>query len=82
MVLIMTEDRPQLAYLRVADSIAAKIESGEYPPGSQLPNERDELAAEYQVSYGTVRRAMQELRARGLVQTVWGRGNVVRDPES
>lgn len=65
--------------MRVADDLAGRITSGELAPGTRLPRETD-LATEYEVSYGTVRRAMRELRARGLVVTQWGEGNIVREP--
>jgi DNA-binding GntR family transcriptional regulator len=68
--------RVPLEYMRVAESIAAKISSGELLPGDRLRSEPD-LADEYQVSYGTIRRAMKELRGRGLIQTAWGKGNIV-----
>ena len=55
-----------LAYLRVADDIAARIASGELAPGARLRSERD-LAAHYGVSYGTIRRAMEVLRDRSLI---------------
>jgi GntR family transcriptional regulator len=66
-----------LAYLRVADDIAARIASGELAPGARLRGERD-LATYYEVSYGTVRRAMEVLRERGLIETIHGRGTFVR----
>lgn len=65
-----------LAYLRVANDIAARIASRELPPGTRLRAERD-LAAHYGVAYGTVRRAMQVLRERGLIETIHGRGTFV-----
>jgi GntR family transcriptional regulator len=68
-----------LAYVRVADDIAARITSGELAAGARLRAERD-LAGYYGVSYGTVRRAMQVLRDRGLITTVHGRGTFVADP--
>lgn len=69
--------RVPLQYLRVADDLAAKITSGELQPGGKLASEPD-LADEYEVSYGTIRRAMAELRKRGLIETAWGKGNIVR----
>jgi GntR family transcriptional regulator len=68
----------QAAYLyaAVADHIAARIAAGELAPGARLPGERD-LAAEYQVAIGTVRRATEELRERGLVLTLPGKGTYV-----
>lgn len=65
-----------LAYLRVADDIASRIASGELAPGARLRSERD-LAEYYDVSYGTVRHAMQVLRERGLITTIHGRGTFV-----
>ena len=61
--------------MQVADHIAGKIASGQWQPGRR-PAERD-LAADWGVAYLTVRRAMAELRGRGLVITVQGRGNYV-----
>jgi DNA-binding GntR family transcriptional regulator len=68
-----------LAYMRVAADIAARIDSGELAPGARLRSERD-LAEHYGVSYGTVRRAMEVLRERGLISTVHGRGTFVSAP--
>jgi GntR family transcriptional regulator len=65
-----------LAYMRVADDIAARIASGELKPGARLRSERD-LAEHYEVSYGTVRSAMRVLRERGLITTIHGRGTFV-----
>jgi DNA-binding GntR family transcriptional regulator len=59
----------------------ARITSGELAPGAQLPAER-ELAAEYGVSYDTIRRASALLRERGLIETVHGRGTFVIRPKS
>jgi DNA-binding GntR family transcriptional regulator len=67
---------PKLVYVRVADHVTAKITSGELAPGAKLPAER-ELAAEYGVSYDTIRRASALLRERGLIETVHGRGAFV-----
>jgi DNA-binding GntR family transcriptional regulator len=70
--------RPQLEYIRVADELAARIASGALPPGSKLPAE-PALAREFEVAYGTVRRAMDVLRERGLIITIWGKGTFVRE---
>jgi DNA-binding GntR family transcriptional regulator len=68
-----------LAYMRVADDIAARIASSELKPGARLRSERD-LAEYYEVSYGTIRRAMEVLRERGLITTIHGRGTFVSVP--
>jgi DNA-binding GntR family transcriptional regulator len=65
-----------LAYMRVANDIAGRIASGELAKGARIRSERD-LAEYYGVSYGTVRRAMEVLRERGLVETIHGRGTFV-----
>jgi GntR family transcriptional regulator len=66
---------PVLAYVQLANYLARKIETGELT--GRLPSERD-LATEYGVAYGTVRRAIELLRERGLVQSVHGRGAFVK----
>jgi DNA-binding GntR family transcriptional regulator len=63
-------------YIGVADHIAARIEAGDLVRGARLPAERD-LAADYQVAVGTARRAVQELRDRGLVVTLPAKGTFV-----
>ena len=79
----MTESpgRPQLEYRRVAGLIEASIADGTYPPGSKLPPEKA-LAEQYEVAYETVRRAMNVLRERGLILTIWGKGTFVREEET
>lgn len=69
--------RPQLVYVAVADDLERRITEGEFPPGGKLPPEHA-LAEEYEVSYSpTMRHAMQLLRDRGLIVTIWGRGTFV-----
>ncbi len=67
-----------LIYVQVADHIAARIASGDLPPGSRLPAERS-LAQEYGVAYDTIRRATAVLRERKLIVTVHGRGTFVSE---
>lgn len=49
------------------------------PPGSLLPSERS-IAERFQVARMTVRRAVTDLAARGLVRTVMGAGTYVAEP--
>ena len=72
-------DASEYVYVQLADDIAAKIESGDFPVGSRLPSEA-ELAETYEVAKMTVRRALEVLRERGLVRTLHGRGSVVVTP--
>lgn len=53
-------------YAFVARELTEAIASGRYPVGSLLPNEFD-LAEQFSVSRSTVRVAMRELQAMGLV---------------
>jgi GntR family transcriptional regulator len=73
-------DDGELAYMQVADDIAARIKSGELAPGTRLRSERD-LAEIYGRAYGTIRKAMQVLRDRGLIETIHGRGTFVAKGE-
>ncbi len=75
MIFVIDPDSPVLAYLQVADDLADRIGRGEL--SGRLPAERD-LASEYGVAYGTIRRAMEVLRQRGLVESVHGRGTFVK----
>jgi GntR family transcriptional regulator len=72
---VVDPDSPVLAYIQVADDLAARIGRGEL--SGRMPAERD-LASEYGVAYGTIRRAMEVLRERGLVESVHGRGTFTR----
>ena len=66
-------------YTEVEESIAAEIADGEYRPGDQLPTE-DELLQRFEVSRITVRRAIQNLVQRGLLEIRRGRGTFVLEP--
>ncbi|MFI1800813.1 GntR family transcriptional regulator [Streptomyces sp. NPDC020379] len=63
-------------YMQVADHVAAQITAGVLAVGARLPGERD-LAEEYGVAIGTIRRAVQELRDRGLLITLPAKGTFV-----
>jgi DNA-binding GntR family transcriptional regulator len=67
------------AYRQVADGIAERIRSGEWPHDARLPG-REDLAAEYGVAERTVRRAMRELEKDGMVTVVPAKGVYVTWP--
>jgi GntR family transcriptional regulator len=67
---------PGYLWEAVAEHIAARIEAGDLPPGARLPGERD-LATEYGVALMTTRRAIKDLRERGLVRTLPSKGTFV-----
>jgi GntR family transcriptional regulator len=67
---------PELVYVLIANDIEGQVHDATLIPGQRLPGE-DDLAAQYGVARMTVRRAMRELRERGLVRTVPGKGNYI-----
>lgn len=72
---IVTRPR-RMTSREIADDIAARIASGEYPPGAQLPSYA-QLAALYTVSISTAQRVHLILQARGLAYAEQGRGTFV-----
>lgn len=67
-------------YVQIADWVTARIESGELQPRRPIPSEKT-LQQQFPVARETVRHAVAELRARGLVYTVPQRGTYVTPPE-
>lgn len=65
---------------QIADRVEKRIRSGDLPPHRPVPSETT-LGQMYPVSRDTVRRAVRELRDRGLIYTVQGKGSYVRPPE-
>ena len=59
--------RKQLLWQKLANKLAHRIASGRYPLGSLMPTEL-ELTESEQVSRNTVRAALNELKARGLIE--------------
>ena len=60
--------QPVRAYQRVAEQIEDRILSGELPPGSRLPGERD-LVGQFAVGRSTVREALRVLQSAGLIRS-------------
>jgi DNA-binding GntR family transcriptional regulator len=69
-------DRP--IYRQLSDLLEARLIE-ESRPGDRLPSEA-ELSHEYDVNRLTVRRALNELNQRGLIETVHGKGSFVAEP--
>lgn len=72
----ITGDRP--VYLQLIEQMERAIVAGEYGAGARLPGVR-ELAAEAAVNPNTMQRALQELEARGLVNTQRTAGRTVTE---
>jgi GntR family transcriptional regulator len=68
---------PRPPYQQVADRLRAAIAERELAPGDVMPSVRG-VAAQYGVSSATASRALDLLKAEGLVDARPGRGNVVR----
>lgn len=66
-------------YARLRDELAARIAASEWPPGFAIPAEQ-ELATAYRVSVSTIRRAIEQLVAEGLLERKQGSGTYVRRP--
>lgn len=64
---------------RIAREIEKQISSGRIPPGGALPG-IVRLAEEFGVADRTVRRALQDLRERGLIETLPHKGSFVVEP--
>lgn len=67
-------------YARVETVLAGEILDGDLKVGDQLPTE-DSLIARFGVSRITVRRAIQNLVSRGLVEIRRGRGTFIAAPK-
>jgi GntR family transcriptional regulator len=67
-------------YGKVEEVLASEIARGVHQPGDQLPSE-DELLARFGVSRITVRRAVQNLIQRGILEIRRGRGTFVLAPK-
>jgi GntR family transcriptional regulator len=67
-------------YAQVASALASDIGAGVLKPGAQLPSEEG-LIDRFGVSRATVRKAVEHLVARGLVEIRRGRGTFVSEPK-
>jgi GntR family transcriptional regulator len=63
-------------YRQIKQLIVSGLEQGEWKPGELIPSEM-ELAARFQVSQGTVRKAVDELAAENLLVRRQGKGTFV-----
>jgi GntR family transcriptional regulator len=71
---------PTPLYAALESQIAAGISGGEFPAGTQLPTE-EQLIQRFSVSRTTVRKAIQNLSDRGLIEIRRGTGTFVAQPK-
>ncbi|SEJ45613.1 transcriptional regulator, GntR family [Pseudooceanicola nitratireducens] len=67
------------AYARLRDTLTARIARGDWTPETPIPSEA-RLAREFDVSVGTVRKAVDGLVGEGLLERRQGSGTFVRAP--
>ncbi|MEU4410120.1 Scr1 family TA system antitoxin-like transcriptional regulator [Streptosporangium sp. NPDC023963] len=66
-------DRP--IWIQVAETLTARIESGQYPPRHLIPSEV-QMVQEFGIARGTARKVVAYLRERGVVYTGCPGGDV------
>lgn len=71
----------QPLHRQLRDLMIARIEAGEWSPGTFLPPET-RLADDYGVAVGTLRKALLDMAAEGVVQRRQGKGTVVASHDS
>lgn len=67
-------------YYQLKEILENRLKSGEFQPGDQFPTD-DELCAEYSLSRGTVRRAVDLLVDEGRLRREQGRGTFITAPK-
>jgi GntR family transcriptional regulator len=65
-------------YVQLRDALAERIAAGTWKPGAAIANEGD-LAREFGVSSGTMRKALDQMEHERLVTRRQGRGTFVND---
>ncbi|MFD2044601.1 GntR family transcriptional regulator [Ornithinibacillus salinisoli] len=73
---MINKNAPHPLYHQVKDHLEAKIVSGEWPKGFQIPTEK-ELAERFDVSTITIKRAVLELVHQGVLYRQRGKGTFV-----
>ncbi|MDX2201453.1 MAG: GntR family transcriptional regulator [Hyphomicrobiaceae bacterium] len=71
----------QPLYVQLREALMKRIASGDWRPGAAIPNEID-IAREYGLSAGTVRKALDWMEQANLVVRQQGRGTFVCDPST
>ena len=74
-----SDDEP--LYSRFEELVRERIDSGQWPPGTKIPSER-ELSAEFRLSRATTRRALDRLVAEGVLHKFARRGAFVSQPKT
>lgn len=67
-------------YIQLQNMLKEQIQTGKLGPGDQLPPER-ELSERFKMSRMTVRQALNQLEAEGLLYRIQGKGTFVAKPK-
>src|SRR5690606_34085162 len=73
----MSDPQPLPKYIQISDMLLREIATGRLIEGERLKTER-EMAAEYGISVGTLRKALADLTGKGHLERRQGSGNYVR----
>ena len=73
----MASSQPLPKYIQISERLIREIAAGHIADGARLPPER-EMAADLGIAVGTLRKALGDLEAKGLLARVQGSGNYVR----
>ncbi len=65
-------------YVQIAELLIRDIAAGRMIDGERLPPER-EMAANLNVSVGTLRKSLAELEKKGMLERIQGSGNYIRE---
>lgn len=72
----MLNKNPLPKHYQLSQLLRQKILNGEFPPGAKIPGE-NQLCQQYQISRGTVRKAINTLIQEGLLHAEQGHGTFV-----
>jgi DNA-binding transcriptional regulator YhcF (GntR family) len=64
------------AYRQIVEGVTSLIQQGKLKPGDRLPSER-ELAEQYELARGTVKKAYEKLAHSNVLEVIQGRGTFV-----
>jgi GntR family transcriptional regulator len=64
-------------HMQIQELLIRDIAAGRLVDGERLPPERD-MAAQHDIAVGTLRKALQALQDKGLLERVQGSGNYIR----
>lgn len=73
----MPQNRSLPLYQQISELLIRDIAAGRLTEGTKLQTER-EMAAELGIAVGTLRKALADLAAKGLLERVQGSGNYIR----